>query len=162
MARKPTINTQQLLLLYGQPGMTHDEIAKQFGVSRVAVTRAINKLKKDQPELFNTMSVETFREEEPDRLASLRMTIFKIVEEKLKQVTLNDVGIGNIQQFVNTIGMLIEKERLLRGQSTDNKAHIHVHAHKNLDADTKRQMLEYIEALTLKQLEKSRAESIEE
>jgi hypothetical protein len=55
---------------------------------------------------------------------------------------------------------MIEKERLLRGESTDNVAHMHVHAYKDLDSKAVALIKEYTDALTNQAIEKSRAESL--
>jgi len=162
MSRKPRINEQQLLLLYGQPGMTHDKIAEHLGVSRSAVTRAINRIKKNQPELVNNMDLDAFRAEEANTLTSVRMTLMALIMAKLKSISSNDIGVGNMQQFLNTYGMLIEKERLLTGQSTKNEAHLHVHAYKELSDDFKKQIIEYTDELTKQAIQNSRSESLQD
>jgi hypothetical protein len=159
MANKPKINESQLLLLLGQPGMTHDQIAKIMKCSRSAVTRAVQRVRDKQPEVFNNMDLDKFKEEEPDRWAAARLTLMNIVEAVLPNINPKQVGIGNLHQIINTMGNMIEKERLLRGESTDNVAHMHVHAYKELDEKAMRLIKDYTNALTTKAIENSRTES---
>jgi hypothetical protein len=160
MANRPKINEQQLLLLLGQPGMTHDKIADIMHVSRSAVTRAVKRVRDNNPTVFNDMDLQKWAEEEPDRWAAARLTLMNIVEAVLPNINPKQIGIGNLHQIINTMGNMIEKERLLRGQSTDNVAHMHVHAYKDLDAEAIKLITSYTNALTEKKIENSRTESL--
>jgi hypothetical protein len=159
MSRKPKIDEQQLLLLLGQPGMTHDKIADVMKVSRSAVTRAVGRVRAANPTVFKDMDLEKWADEEPDRWAAARLTLMNIVESVLPNINPKQVGIGNLHQIINTMGNMIEKERLLRGQSTKNEAHLHVHAYKDLDVNAKALIESYTDALTTKKIENSRGES---
>ena len=158
VGRKAAINDQQLVLLLNQPGMTHNKIADVMKVSRSAVTRAVTRVRKNSPELLNKPSLEKFKTEEADRWAAARMTLMNIVELTLPGINPKQIGIGNLHQIINTMGNMIEKERLLRGQSTKNEAHIHVHAYKNLDDQAMKLIEGYTQALTTQALENSRTD----
>ena len=160
MSNRPKINEQQLLLLLGQPGMTHDKIADIMKVSRSAVTRAVKRVRDRSPEVFNDMDLEKWAKEEPDRWAAARLTLMNIVEAVLPNINPKQIGIGNLHQIINTMGNMIEKERLLRGQSTDNVAHLHVHAYKELDDQAVALIKNYTDALTEKKIEKSLTEML--
>jgi predicted transcriptional regulator len=120
MGRKSKINEQELLLLYGM-GKTHQEIATELNVSRGAVTKKINSLKESNPNLFNVMSVDEFRNKEAHILSDLRRVICMQFMDRIK----NGEKIP-MTAMTNMIGTLIDKERLITDKSTSNVLHAHV------------------------------------
>jgi hypothetical protein len=139
--------------------MTHDKIAQTLGVSRSAVTRAVARTRDNNPDVFKNLDLTKWAEEEPDRWAAARLTLMNIVEAVLPNINPKQIGIGNLHQIINTMGNMIEKERLLRGQATENVAHMHVHAYKDLDAEAIKLIQSYTDAMTSQHIENSRGES---
>lgn len=120
MARKSKIDQTELLTLMGEKNpdgknLTQTEIADRLGVTRVAVNRAIAKL---DPALTKVRDVAKFKADKADILAELQMMFMEyITPEKLKRASLS--------QIIMAIGTMYDKERMERGQSTENVAVMH-------------------------------------
>lgn len=120
MGRKKKINEQELLLLVGM-NLTHAEIAKKLNVSRGAVTRTINELKKDNPDLFVQLSTEEYRNTEPDILAEIRRLATAQILDQLRRGER-----VSINQLMTVTAIALDKERLITDKSTSNVLHAHV------------------------------------
>ncbi len=120
MGRKSKINEQELLLLIGM-NKTHAEIAKKLGVSRGAVTKRINILKQDNPDLFVQMTTKEFRDAEPDILAEIRRLATSQILDQLRRGERISVN-----QLMTITAIALDKERLITDKSTSNVLHAHV------------------------------------
>lgn len=88
-------------------GMTYEEIGKIEGVSKVAVYKQISGL------LPNQVDLETYKTHRADILAGKQM-------EVLLELTPDKLKAASAMQIATTFGILTDKERLERGQSTQN------------------------------------------
>ncbi len=105
--RKQKIDVQKALQLRLK-GVSYEDIGKQFGVSRAAVYQ---RLKPVIPE--NNVDLETFKQNRADLLAAKQ----KIILESMTQEQIDKIPPGSRP---TAFGILYDKERLERGQSTEN------------------------------------------
>lgn len=89
--------------------LTYAQIGKQFGVSKQAIHRLIKPL-------LPTEATKTFKEQRADILANLQLNLLSNVDS----VRLKKTG---VRDLVVSAGILYDKERLERGQSTQNVAY---------------------------------------
>jgi predicted DNA-binding protein YlxM (UPF0122 family) len=88
-------------------GLSYQEIANQFKCSKQAVHQAISRLIIPKDEL------ESFKKNRADIFASQQARVLKLVDDNMiKNARLGDIN--------NLFGTLYDKERLERGQSTNN------------------------------------------
>lgn len=125
--------------------LTHGEIADEMGVSRVGITRALQRI---PPEILSGRTVEEYRQNRAKMFAGMqRMIIQNITPEKLKTASLAQLG--------TLFGIFYDKERLEKGQSTENTA---IAMKMDLDSETKGKIQDAIAALTKRKLEEARDE----
>jgi transposase len=104
-------------------GLSYEEVSKIFNVSRPALIQQVNKYFIDGVELN---IYKTYR---ADILASKQMQI-------LKSLTEEDIQKASPYQKVGMFGILYDKERLERGQSTQNIAYADMNRElKDLDKE---------------------------
>lgn len=114
---KPKVNNQgpdskvdlprAVKLLAG--GASYSEVGKIFGVGKQAVMHLVNKYVSDGIDL------QIYKTHRADILASKQLQI-------LKSITDDDIQKASAYQRVGMFGILYDKERLERGQSTQNLA----------------------------------------
>lgn len=97
-------------------GLTHDEIAEFFGVGRTAVTYMVRRLKLEparySPEEFKARM-------EHEMLARMQKLLGFMTTDKIEKASLS--------QLIMTFGILFDKVRLQRGESTQNVASLNLH-----------------------------------
>lgn len=152
MGRKRKIQDLELAYLYGL-GMTNQEIADKIGVTQPAVSNALKKLRKESPELLEEQGTELFRAGESDRLAEMRKIILGSIRRKLSTMSLGTVS---LQQLATLYGVLFDKDRLLRGESTE---HIATASYTQLDDKTKSVISNAVKELTSQMLEVASSKS---
>lgn len=126
--------------------LTHEEIATEMGVSRVGVTRALQRI---PPEILSGRTVEEYRQNRAKMFAGMqRMILQNITPEKLKMASLAQLG--------TLFGIFYDKERLEKGQSTENNA---MAIRLELDDESKAKVQEAIAALTHQKIKTAREEA---
>jgi len=98
------VNTEQALMLKTEKGLTYREIAAIQGVDHAAVYRDIKHLLSDA-------ETEVYKSKRADVLA-------KMQKELLKSITVDDIKGMPVGQKLMGYGILFDKERLERNQST--------------------------------------------
>jgi len=98
------VNTEQALMLKTEKGLTYREIAAIQGVDHAAVYRDIKHLLPDA-------ETEVYKSKRADVLA-------KMQKELLKSITVDDIKGMPVGQKLMGYGILFDKERLERNQST--------------------------------------------
>ena len=97
-------------------GLTHEEIADFFGVSRVAVTYMVKRLKLENPKY----TPEEFKARmEHEMLERMQKVLGSMSHDKIERASLS--------QLIMTFGILFDKVRLNRGESTQNVASLNLH-----------------------------------
>lgn len=120
--------------------LSHQEMADRMGCSRVAVTRALQRIPTWQ---LKEQDVNDYKAERADIFAAAQQLILKyITHEKLKA--------ASIQQLGTLFGILYDKERIERGQATQHIANI---SHTQLDPETKKLLERAIDSRTRSMLE---------
>ena len=120
-------------------GLTHQQMADELGVSRPVVTKALAKI---PDAVLESVTVEDFKENRPDIFASLQ-------QEMLKHITPDKIKKASIQQLITAAAILYDKERLARGESTENVAVLNANI---LDENATQQMKSLIRNITEKQI----------
>ena len=155
MAGRRKIDIQELIALANQrrpdgKPWTQTEMAEKLGVTRVAVARQLAKL---SPSLISSRDVSQYREERADIIAELQQTL-------IRHITPDKLNRASLSQILMAFGILYDKERLERDQSTQNTA-VQIKT-SDLDAEDKEKFRELIKEMTQKRLEESRNTSVEE
>jgi transposase len=88
-------------------GMTYAEIGRIEGISKVSVYKQINHL------IPNEQDLEIYKKHRADILASKQV-------ELLQALTPDKIKDASALQLITGMGILTDKERLERGQSTQN------------------------------------------
>lgn len=118
------INDKGMLSRLYIAGLTHEEIADYFGVSREAVTKMISRMdlvrEASNPALFQ----ERMQEELLIRMESI-----------LKYMTPEKMNKASLSQLIMAFGILFDKVRLSRGESTQNVAAINIHKLESSDLE---------------------------
>jgi len=129
--------------------LSHQEIADNMGCSRVAVTRALQRV----PEwVLKDRDVEVYKRDRADILAAAQQTI-------LQHITPDKLKIASLQQLGTLFGIFYDKERLDRGHATANIAVISEH---KLDEETRKLIYKAIETRTQALLNKSKVKNTAE
>jgi hypothetical protein len=90
-------------------GLTYEEIAKQFGCCKQSVQEALAPF-----QVPDGGTVDLFKDRRADILAATQVRLLQgLTDEKIKQAKLGELSIA--------FGTLFDKERLERGQSTQNQ-----------------------------------------
>lgn len=148
MGRKHKIHDLELAFCVSK-GMNQTEIAEHLGVTRVTVRAAINRVRESHPELLEEMSTEQFRKGESDDLANMRRIILHSLRRKMNTLSLSAIS---LQQLGVLYGILFEKDRLLRGESTE---HIATASYKQLDDKTRAVIGDAVKRLTKDMIKES-------
>jgi hypothetical protein len=102
---------------------SHQEIADKMACSRVAVTRALQRI---PPWVLKDRDVSTFKRDRADLFAMAQQLI-------LQHITADKLKAASLQQLGTLFGIMYDKERLERGQATQHVAEI---SELKLDKDT--------------------------
>lgn len=105
------IDIYQALKQY-EDGVTYQELAKAYGCSAQNVHQRLS------PYIKRRKEVQQFKENRADLLADIQEKILSSIDDKL-------IKKAQLLQRVDAAGKLYDKERLERGQSTENIVSIH-------------------------------------
>lgn len=142
------IDDKAMLVRLFEAGLTHDQIAAYFGVSRVAVTKMVARMNLARELTNPTLFQERMQEE-----------ILIRMENVLRYMTPDKMDKASLSQLTMTFGILFDKLRLARGQSTENVASVNIHKIAEGDLDRIR---EIIAKNTRQKLEDVRKEYVED
>jgi hypothetical protein len=138
------INDTTFLIRLYDGGLTYDEIARVFGVSKAAVNRVVTKLQLKK----RVQEPQTFKSEMENKMLSK-------MEKILGHITEDKMSAASLQQLITAFGILYDKVRLHRGESTSNVAAVNVH---KLDEASMASIKEIIKTQTQKKLLDTRKE----
>jgi transposase len=110
------INDKELFVRLYSAGLTHDEIASFFGVSREAVTRMAGRMDLVRESANPALFQEKMQEE---MLIRMEAMLNYMSPEKMSKASLS--------QLIMAFGILYDKVRLQRGESTQNVAAVNIH-----------------------------------
>lgn len=97
-------------------GMTHEELADIFGVTREAITHRVKKLGLARNHWTPSEFKQRMETEMLDRMQKL-----------LNAMSVDKVEKASLSQLIMAFGILFDKVRLQRGESTQNVAALQVH-----------------------------------
>lgn len=107
---KGKLDLERVAELRIKNGLSHREIGKMLGVDSSTVCRALKRLGLESDDIDHTKCFKTYR---ADILASRQLQILEnLTDEKLAKASARDLAI--------VFGTLYDKERLERGESTQN------------------------------------------
>jgi len=112
-------------------GLTHDEIAGFFGVSRESVTKMASRMDLVRETANPLLFQERMQEEMLIRMEAI-----------LKYMTPDKMNKASLSQLVLAFGILMDKVRLTRGESTQNIAAVNVHKLDSKDIDKIRDIIQ--------------------
>lgn len=101
---------------YFEVGLTHEEIADIFGVSREAVTVRAKKL-----------GLERIKMDPLEFKGRMEYEMLSRMQKILGAMTSDKVDRASLSQLIMAFGILYDKVRLQRGESTQNIAALNVH-----------------------------------
>jgi hypothetical protein len=127
--------------------LSHQEISDRMGCSRVAVTRAIQRVPEWQ---IKERDLEQFKRERADIFAAAQQLVLKyLTHDKLKK--------ASPQQIATLMAIFYDKERLERGKATQHVANL---TDIQLDKETKKLLQEAIVSRTKAMLDKTSIKQI--
>ena len=138
LVRQGTINDIVKFKRLFQLGLTHEEIAEFFGVSREVVTIRVKKLGLERIKYTPT---EFKHNMETELLGRMQKILNSMSDDKVERASLS--------QLIMAFGIMFDKMRLMRGESTQNVAALNVHA---LDPTALESIREIIGQQTAKKL----------
>lgn len=128
MGRKPKIDTKEAIKLKLK-GVSTTAIAKMQGVSQPAMSKRLKPLLDCIP---NSGYMAEYQDNQADILDALASGIIASVSKK-------DLSRASLLSKVNSMAVLIDRSRLIRGQSTSNSVSVllarHVHANPPAPSD---------------------------
>ena len=98
-------------------GLTHEEIASYFGVSREAVSKMVARM-----DLVRETTNPSLFQQRMEEEILIRM------ESIMRYMTPDKMTKASLSQLVMALGILYDKLRLQRGESTHNVANLNIHA----------------------------------
>jgi predicted transcriptional regulator len=102
-------------------GVPNSEIAKLQGVTRDAVYKHLTPLLKNLP---SSMHLDEYQEKQADILDAIATGIVGSIKKK-------DLDRASLHSKITSLGILVDKSRLVRGQSTNNSISIILARHVN-------------------------------
>lgn len=93
----------------GKTDLTQEDIAGMIGIERSTVSKILKSFK------VHKEQVETFKDERADAMAVIQREI-------LSNITVDEIKKAPLQTKMMSYGILYDKERLERGQSTSNES----------------------------------------
>jgi predicted DNA-binding protein YlxM (UPF0122 family) len=109
--QRGTVDTSKALSLRLENNLSYQQIADIQGVSKQAIHAALK-------ELLPTEETNVYKNQRADILANLQTKIIKSIDDA-------DIKKAPFGSRILAMAQLIDKERLERGQSTENIAQIH-------------------------------------
>lgn len=127
--------------------LSQTEIARHLGVTRPAVTRALQRV---PDSILASNDVNSFRKNRADIFADFqRMILTYMTPEKMKQASLNQLG--------TLFGIVYDKERLEKGQATQHVATVNK---AMIDKQSMAKIREVIADMTAKQIAQAKQDSL--
>lgn len=123
--------------------LTQAEIAEQMGVTRAAISKAVQQL---SPAVAAQRDAKEYVNELPATLAEAEQTVMRYMLNPAK------LAKASSAQLASIYGILFDKRRLTQGQSTSNVAVVL----ESMDASMKEELLGAIKANTQKMLDEAR------
>ncbi len=111
MAGKRRFDDMELALLLAD-GRTHQECADELGVSRVAVSKRIKKLKETNPYLLEGTTVDKFRSNESDQVAKARQYILNAVMQRVTSP--KGLNRESLPQLIKAFAILWDKDEKIQ------------------------------------------------
>ena len=108
-------NKNMFARLFGA-GFTHEEIAAHFGVSRIAVTKMVKRMGLER-KLVDPLEFQNRLQDE----------ILIRMENIMRSITPDKMNNASLSQLIMAFGILYDKMRLGRGESTSNVASLNIH-----------------------------------
>jgi hypothetical protein len=124
------INDKALFKRLFSAGLTHEEIANFFGVTRVAVTYMARRMQLENPKY----TPEEFK-------ARMEHEMLERMQRVLSFMTCDKMERASLSQLIMTFGILFDKVRLNRGESTQNVASLNLHKIDPKALDSIRQII---------------------
>jgi len=133
MGRKPIVDTKAALKMKLK-GVSNTDIAKMQGVTPAAITKRLKPLLDKIPGAEHR---QEYQEKQADILDALSAGI-------LASITKKDLSRASLLSKVNSTAALIDRSRLIRGQSTSNSVSVLLakHVHINAPAPSMREVIE--------------------
>ena len=131
MMKPGKINDKGMFTRLYAAGLTHDEIADYFGVSRESVTKMASRMDLVRETANPLLFQERMQEEMLIRMEAI-----------LKYMTPDKMNKASLSQLVLAFGILMDKVRLTRGESTQNIAAVNVHKLDSKDIDKIRDIIQ--------------------
>ena len=129
MGRPRIVNDEQLIPLMKE-GLNHREIAEKLGVTRSAVTRAMQRV--DPTHILN-FSVEEFKRNENEMSAKLRMQAYNLLSLGLMKLQGDRCSVAELKQIAEIMRKLWDMERVTEGQPIELIGHGHRWDPKQMD-----------------------------
>jgi transposase len=143
------LNDDDLFVKLFHGGLTHDEIASVYGVSRVAVTNRVKKLG------LTKLSLDA--QEYEARLSEELMDKIQII---MKQITADKIHKASLAQLGTLLGILYDKRSLHERRGTAEVSYVG-HVHK-FDKDQLDQLKQIMHTQTQKRIKESQDEVLRE
>jgi DNA-binding Lrp family transcriptional regulator len=137
------IDDVALALMLGE-GKTHQAIADELGVSRVAVTKRVAKLKETNPHALVSTSVEKFRDGESDQVAKARQYILNAIMDRITSP--KGLNRESLPQLIKSFAILWDKDEKIQDRQMVKKVAV-LHRHE-LDDETRKMLDDLIEHRT--------------
>ncbi len=131
MLKPGKINDKGMFTRLYAAGLTHDEIADYFGVARESVTKMASRMDLVRETANPLLFQERMQEEMLIRMEAI-----------LKYMTPDKMNKASLSQLVLAFGILMDKVRLTRGESTQNIAAVNVHKLDSKDIDKIRDIIQ--------------------
>jgi DNA-binding Lrp family transcriptional regulator len=153
MAAKKQFSDMDLALLLAE-GRTHQQCADELGVSRVAVSNRVKKLKETNPYILEGTTVDKFRGIESDQVAKARQYILNAVMARVTSP--KGLNRESLPQLIKAFAILWDKDEKIQDRVGVKKVAV-LHRHE-LDPESKRLMDRLIEQRTAAAIEEARPE----
>lgn len=117
MVRLPKINKQQAIAMHAK-GLTTREIASQAGCSHVWISKLINSAKQNKKDIGEYISVQA------DAIDYTKANVHQKINELVDIINVSEIDkrfrLPSLDILLRSFGILYDKSRLERGQSTSN------------------------------------------
>jgi DNA-binding Lrp family transcriptional regulator len=143
MAAKKQFSDMELAVLLAD-GRTHQACADELGVSRVAVSNRVKKLKETNPFMLEGTTVDKFRSVESDQVAKARQYILNAVMSRVQSA--KGLNRESLPQLIKSFAILWDKDERIQEKLSIKKVAV-LHKHE-LDAESKQMLDELIEHRT--------------
>jgi len=143
MAAKKQFTDMELAVLLAE-GRTHQQCADELGVSRVAVSNRVKKLRETNPFMLEGTTVDKFRTVESDQVAKARQYILNAVMSRVQSA--KGLNRESLPQLIKSFAILWDKDEKIQEKMSVKKIAI-LHRHE-LDDESKQMIDQLIEHRT--------------